>query len=136
MPQSRFVSTNIRYIRKEMHLTQETFGMLFSCSRGNIDSYESGRVRPSVEMLNKIATHTGLSVDALTERDLSLTGSKFSPVPIGRQAATAISLDNSELLRMKDELINSLKNQLQMQQTVIDAQRETIAALSAKKQRA
>lgn len=60
----RDIGKNIKYLREEKHLTQDQLAERLFVTRQTVSNYETGRSRPDVEMLTKIAEV--LDVDANT----------------------------------------------------------------------
>ena len=107
------LSKNIRHLRLLDDLTQKDFGKLFEASRSNVDSYERGNAKPSNKMLQAIAAHYHISVDALLSKDLS---SKT----VFRNAMHISSPMETDLLKAKDETIAELRRQVKSQQDTIN----------------
>ncbi|MEZ4888159.1 MAG: helix-turn-helix domain-containing protein [Chitinophagales bacterium] len=62
---------NIRTIRKSADLNQEKFAEKIGIKRSRLGSYEEGRATPKPDILQKIATFYGCTVDNLLYADLS-----------------------------------------------------------------
>lgn len=60
----RDIGRNIKHLREEKHLTQDQLAEKLFVTRQTVSNYETGRSRPDVEMLTKIAEV--LNVDANT----------------------------------------------------------------------
>lgn len=67
------INENIRFIRKQLRLTQDQFGQQLGIKRSLVGAYEEGRAEPRLELLHKMATLAGLPVDALISTDLNKT---------------------------------------------------------------
>ena len=65
------LNENIRFIRKQMNLTQDQFAQQLDIKRSLVGAYEEGRAEPRLELLQKMAAMAGLSVDILIGRDIS-----------------------------------------------------------------
>lgn len=65
------LNENIRYLRKQLGLTQDQFGQQLDIKRSLVGAYEEGRAEPRLELLQKMAAAAGLSVDILIGRDIS-----------------------------------------------------------------
>jgi len=59
------VSEKIRKIRIERHLSQHGFGKKIGMSGKTISAYETGKVKPSLRVLDKIAQNYGVSFSHL-----------------------------------------------------------------------
>ena len=60
---------NIKKYRKLKGLTQKELGLIIDKKEITIRKYESGNISLSVEMLNKIATALGVTINDLVEND-------------------------------------------------------------------
>ncbi len=65
------INENIRLIRKQLGLTQDQFAVKLEIKRSLIGAYEEGRAEPRLELLQKMASLGGYTVDALIGKDLS-----------------------------------------------------------------
>ncbi len=65
------ISDNVRFIRKQLKLTQEQFGNELGIKRSLVGAYEEDRAEPRLELLQKMASMAGLTVDAIIANDLS-----------------------------------------------------------------
>lgn len=65
------LNENIRFIRRQLGLTQDQFAQQLDIKRSLVGAYEEGRAEPRLELLQKIAAMAGLSVDLLIGRDVS-----------------------------------------------------------------
>ena len=65
------LNENIRYLRKQLGLTQDQFAQQLDIKRSLVGAYEEGRAEPRLELLQKMATIAALSVDILIGRDIS-----------------------------------------------------------------
>ncbi|KGE89207.1 helix-turn-helix domain-containing protein [Phaeodactylibacter xiamenensis] len=63
---------NIRFLRKQMKLSQEELGRRIGLNRGNIASYENGSAEPKICNLLKLSNLFGVPILDLTKRDLSV----------------------------------------------------------------
>lgn len=66
-----FVSSNIKYLRKQKGWTQQDLADQLEIKRSLIGSYEEGRADPRISTLLKIAEVFNLSLDDLLSQDLS-----------------------------------------------------------------
>lgn len=64
------LNTNIKFLRKQKGLTQETFASAIGISRSKLAGYELN-VNPPLETLVKISDYLGVSVDILLREDLA-----------------------------------------------------------------
>lgn len=65
------ISDNIKFIRKQLRLTQEQFGNQLEIKRSLVGAYEEGRAEPRLELLQKMAGMIGISVDLIISKDLT-----------------------------------------------------------------
>ncbi len=65
------LNENIRYLRKQLGLTQDQFAQQLDIKRSLVGAYEEGRAEPRLELLQKMASIASLSVDMLIGRDIS-----------------------------------------------------------------
>ena len=62
------LNARIKELRKEKGITQEYLGLCLGVSTSNINSYESGRVAPSLPKLIALADYFDVSLDYLVGR--------------------------------------------------------------------
>jgi len=65
------VSNNIKYLRKQMHLTQEQLAEKIGIKRSLLGAYEEGRADPRLNNLQRMADIYGVTVDMLIGRDIT-----------------------------------------------------------------
>ena len=65
------INENIRFLRKQLGLTQDQFALRLAIKRSLVGAYEEGRAEPRLDLLQKMALLGGLSVDLLIGRDIS-----------------------------------------------------------------
>jgi transcriptional regulator with XRE-family HTH domain len=65
------INENIRFLRKQMGLTQDQFAQKLSIKRSLVGAYEEGRAEPRLELLQLMASLGGYTVDILIGRDIS-----------------------------------------------------------------
>ncbi|MBL7863884.1 MAG: helix-turn-helix domain-containing protein [Cyclobacteriaceae bacterium] len=65
------INENIRFLRKQLGLTQDQFAQQLAIKRSLVGAYEEGRAEPRLELLQKMAAMGGLSVDVMIGRDIS-----------------------------------------------------------------
>jgi transcriptional regulator with XRE-family HTH domain len=69
-----FVGKNIRYLRKQMGISQEALAEKVGLNRGNISSYEKGLAEPRLEKLAEVSRFFHIPVLFMIERDLEMEG--------------------------------------------------------------
>ena len=62
------VSEKLKTLRKERKITQEQLAKILGVERSSVGKYETGTL-PSMEILTRIATYFGVSVDYLLGRE-------------------------------------------------------------------
>jgi transcriptional regulator with XRE-family HTH domain len=65
------VSDNIKYLRKQMHFTQEQMAGKIGIKRSLLGAYEEGRADPRLNNLQKMADIFNVSVDMIINDDLT-----------------------------------------------------------------
>jgi len=65
------INENIRFLRKQLGLTQDQFAQQLDIKRSLVGAYEEGRAEPRLELLQKMASLGGYSVDMLIGKDIS-----------------------------------------------------------------
>lgn len=70
------VSNNIKFLRKQLHLTQEQLAEKIGIKRSLIGAYEEGRADPRLSNLLKMSEIFKVSVDALISMDISEKGAR------------------------------------------------------------
>ena len=65
------INENIRFLRKQLGLTQDQFALRLAIKRSLVGAYEEGRAEPRLDLLQKMALLGGLSVDLLIGKDIS-----------------------------------------------------------------
>ena len=66
-----FVASNIKFLRKQLGLSQEQFANAVEMNRGNIASYEKGTAEPSIAKLQKFSDFFNVDITSLIQEDLS-----------------------------------------------------------------
>lgn len=99
------ISENIRKARKKAGLTQRQLGELIGVSESQIGSYENGYRKPKIETLQKITN--ALDVDFL---DLVY------------DLISSDQREKFEQLKAKQELLNTINNNLELQEEIKDIQ--------------
>lgn len=66
------INENIRFLRKQLGLTQDQFSQKLEIKRSLVGAYEEGRAEPRLELLQKMAELGGYSVDAFIGKDISV----------------------------------------------------------------
>lgn len=73
-PTWRVLSNNIRYLRKSEGYTQREMANLLKVEDPAISKYESGLIKPSIEVLMNLSEFFGIAIDDLLKKDLSKEG--------------------------------------------------------------
>ncbi len=69
--QTIYLHQNIRFLRKQLKLSQEELAKRVGLNRGNIASYENGSAEPKICNLLKLSNLFSVSILDLTKNDLS-----------------------------------------------------------------
>lgn len=64
------IANNLKYLRKTKGLTQQQFADAMEIKRASVGAYEEGRAEPRYELLDKIATFYGLTMDELVKESI------------------------------------------------------------------
>lgn len=118
---------NIKHLRSLAGLSQAAFGEPFGASRSMIDSYERNNAKPSSEMLQAIASHYHITIEALLTRDLSKKSVYANSLSIGNAVDT-------DIVQVKDEVIAELRRQVKSLQEIINNQQRIIEHFTSKNQ--
>lgn len=73
MPSSIAIAQNIARIRKEAHLTQEDLAEFLGVTKASVSKWETGQSCPDIELLPRIATYFGITIDALVGYEPQMT---------------------------------------------------------------
>ncbi len=65
------VSDNIKYLRKQMHFTQEQMAQKIGIKRSLLGAYEEGRADPRLNNLQKMADIFNITLDMIIGKDLT-----------------------------------------------------------------
>ncbi|MEQ9591473.1 MAG: LexA family transcriptional regulator [Cyclobacteriaceae bacterium] len=91
------INENIRFIRKQLGLTQDQFGQQLGIKRSLVGAYEEGRAEPRLELIQQMASLVGLSVDAMIGSDLGTDSAPHKNVDYKRgKEVLVVSVDSSE----------------------------------------
>ncbi len=74
------IANNLKYLRKKKGLTQQQFADEMGIKRASVGAYEEDRAEPKYELLKKIATFYGLTMDELANDTIN---DKWKPTPRG-----------------------------------------------------
>lgn len=82
-----YLHKNIRFLRKELKISQEELASRIGLNRGNIASYENGSAEPKICNLLKLAHIFKVTIADLTQKDLTrelahplfLNGTRIDP---------------------------------------------------------
>lgn len=96
-----FVSSNIKYLRKQKAWTQQDLADQLEIKRSLIGSYEEGRADPRISTLLKIAEVFNLSLDDLLSQDLAQHNKPAKPTRILAITVDSQERENIELVPQK-----------------------------------
>lgn len=99
------INENIRFLRKQLGLTQDQFAQQLDIKRSLVGAYEEGRAEPRLELLQKMAALGGYSVDVLIGKDLSQMKPYEKKAMLGKDVVVVTvdeqSRNNIELVPVK-----------------------------------
>ncbi|MEQ8302198.1 MAG: LexA family transcriptional regulator [Cyclobacteriaceae bacterium] len=91
------INENIRFIRKQLGLTQDQFGQQLGIKRSLVGAYEEGRAEPRLELIQQMASLVGLSVDAMIGSDLATGSTPHKNIDYKRgKEVLVVSVDSSD----------------------------------------
>jgi len=102
----KFISENIKYLRKVKNLTQDDLASKIGVKRSVIGSYEEARAIPKLALLQALAYYFDVSLNDLLDKDLSSieTISKIPAVDVKasnlRILSTIVDKENNELMTL------------------------------------
>ena len=88
----RDIGKNIRYYREKMGYSQEQLAQLLFVTRQTVSNYETGRSRPDVETLVKLAGLLNIEVTDLIYGPRQISVSRRS-CPIGKEESEEASAE-------------------------------------------
>ncbi|WP_159950883.1 XRE family transcriptional regulator [Polaribacter septentrionalilitoris] len=91
----KYISKNIRHLRKLRRLTQEQLADKLGIHRSRIGSYEEARSEPSIETLIGFSNYFNLPVDILIRKDLTYSD-EYSHIDVGNQRVLFPIMVNEE----------------------------------------
>ena len=65
------LNENVRFVRKQLNMTQDQFAQKLGIKRSLVGAYEEGRAEPRLELLQMMAELAGISVDKLIGTDIT-----------------------------------------------------------------
>lgn len=98
------INDNVRYIRRQLGLTQDQFAQKLGIKRSLVGAYEEGRADPRLDLLQAMAALAGVSVDQIIGTQLE-SGKAFTVAPRGKEVLVVTvdthAKDNIELVPQK-----------------------------------
>ncbi|NVN96246.1 MAG: helix-turn-helix domain-containing protein [Bacteroidetes bacterium] len=101
----KYISVNIKYLRKKKQLTQDDLALKIGVKRAMIGSYEESRAVPKLPLLQALAYYFDVPLNDLLDKDLSkITDSKnhISKIDLEgnnlRVLSTIVDKQNNELM--------------------------------------
>lgn len=73
------INENIRFIRKQLGLTQDQFAQKLGIKRSLVGAYEEGRAEPRLDLLQLLATFINSSVDKIIGENLADSSMSIMP---------------------------------------------------------
>lgn len=98
-----YLSSNLRWLRKQKKWSQEELASKVDLNRGNIASYENGTAEPKICNLLKMAKLFGVNLICLVQRDLGIDNEVPNPA-IPTAGATPIVHDMNVYVDRAKEL--------------------------------
>jgi transcriptional regulator with XRE-family HTH domain len=99
------VSDNIKYLRKQMHLTQEQMADKIGIKRSLLGAYEEGRADPRLNNLQKMAEIFNISVDMVISNNLTKMSLKDLHGNVREQGFRVLAITTDQSGRENIELI-------------------------------
>lgn len=99
-----YLSSNLRWLRKQKKWSQEELASKVDLNRGNIASYENGTAEPKICNLLKMAKLFSVNLICLVQRDLGASDADFAEAAIPTTAASPIIHDMDVYLDRAKEL--------------------------------
>jgi transcriptional regulator with XRE-family HTH domain len=101
-----YLASNIRFLRKQMSLTQDELSTAININRSMIGAYEEGRAVPRIAMLQTLSVYFSITLDQLINTDLTSNptsqSDKAEPIPAShsqlRILTTVVDNTNRELI--------------------------------------
>ncbi len=96
---SNLISNNLKYLRKQLNLTQEQLAAQVGIKRSLLGAYEEGRADPRLNNLQRMAEIFNVSVDQLISIDFTQRDTQDAPTTSKAQSplkVLAISVDKNE----------------------------------------
>jgi len=90
------LNENLRALRKKMQLTQDELAQKLGIKRSLIGAYEEGRAEPRAELLQKMASLFGVSMEALIGTDLTKPDSKSSTTYTRGREVLVVTVDERQ----------------------------------------
>ncbi|HLZ16331.1 MAG TPA: helix-turn-helix transcriptional regulator, partial [Cyclobacteriaceae bacterium] len=88
------LNENIRTLRKKLQLTQDEFAQRLGIKRSLVGAYEEGRAEPRAELLQKMASLFGTTMEALISTDMTRSEPKL-PANYNRgKEVLVVTVDN------------------------------------------
>jgi len=113
---------NIRFLRKQLKLSQEELGNRIGLNRGNIASYENGSAEPKICNLLKLSNLFGVSILDLTKKDLSDVAQRKK----ANRDYDGISSDETELMEQFLRRAEELQKVIQSIHTCFDYKSQSV----------
>ena len=117
------ISQNIKYLVNGSKIPKDTLGEEFGLKRGVIGTYISGKSKPKLDTLLKIAEYFSVSTDDLLTTDLSKSEENSLSTPC-KNTNTEIEVEGEMRIEFFEEQINKLVEALARAQDNINKQME------------
>lgn len=90
------IANNLKYLRKTKGLTQQQFADAMEIKRASVGAYEEGRAEPRYELLDKIATFYGLTMDELVKESIDERWKPSSKASGSNVRVLSITIDQQD----------------------------------------
>lgn len=90
------IGANIKYLRKQLGMSQEAFAEKIGLTRAVIGSYEEERAVPRIGVLQQLSKTFDISIDCLVNQNLWENNSKSAGVADFKVLTTVVDKDNKE----------------------------------------
>lgn len=116
-----YIGLNIKYLCENNFLSQDDFGAKFGLKKSVVGTYVRGVSYPKIEVIQKICSEYGLTLDQFINEDLYLKNNGYT------SSAGAVVV--SEPVELHEGEKEALLKTIQAQKDTIDAMRITIDTL-------
>lgn len=102
----------VKELRKQKHITQEELGKVLDIQKAAISKYENGRAEPSTEVLKKMSSFFGVSIDYLLGNSIAKEAnqkvSRGIRIPVLGRVVAGIPIETVEEILDYEEITPEL----------------------------